>query len=164
MYTDTPVPPDEPYAENPPDGAVIDYYLKRDAAVAATLEILTSGRARGAEVLEHRCRRAGEGRRQLAVVLVPAGAGALDEGRDCSGTRGICISRAPAGECSLPISATPHNTKCEPEGIWAQPGQYTAKLTVDGKSYTQSFTVRMDPRVKATAAALQQQYSLSLAL
>ncbi|HVT40652.1 MAG TPA: glycosyl hydrolase, partial [Gemmatimonadaceae bacterium] len=30
MYTDSPVPPDEPYAENPPDGAVIDYYLKSD--------------------------------------------------------------------------------------------------------------------------------------
>jgi hypothetical protein len=71
---------------------------------------------------------------------------------------------APAGECSLPISATPHNTKCEPEGIWAHPGQYTAKLTVDGKSYSQTFTVRMDPRIKATAAAMQQQYSLSLAL
>jgi hypothetical protein len=31
--TDTPLPPDEPLAENPPDGAVIDYYLAQSAAV-----------------------------------------------------------------------------------------------------------------------------------
>ncbi len=42
MYTDTPVPPDEPLAENPPDGAPIDYYLSRDASGPVTLEILTA--------------------------------------------------------------------------------------------------------------------------
>ena len=30
-YTDTPVPPDEPHAENPPAGAILDYYLARPA-------------------------------------------------------------------------------------------------------------------------------------
>jgi hypothetical protein len=70
----------------------------------------------------------------------------------------------PGAGCSLPISATPHNTKCEPEGPWVAPGPYTAKLTVNGASQTQTFTVRMDPRVKTPAAALQQQYALSLAL
>ncbi|HRG96972.1 MAG TPA: hypothetical protein PLR99_12035, partial [Polyangiaceae bacterium] len=39
MYTDTPIPPDEPRAENPPDGAVIDYHLSRDAQ-RVTLEIV----------------------------------------------------------------------------------------------------------------------------
>jgi hypothetical protein len=32
------------------------------------------------------------------------------------------------------------------------PGQYTVKLTVDGKSYAQPITVKMDPRVRLTAA------------
>src|ERR1035437_487650 len=163
MYTDTPVPPDEPYAENPPDGAVIDYYLKRDAAGSVTLEISTST---GLPVREF------------------SSADRVDPVKDVGNwpsywfrpTQVLSTKaglqryvwdlhfEAPAGECSLPISATPHNTKCEPEGIWAQPGKYTAKLTVDGKSYAQSFTVRMDPRVKTPAAALQQQYTLSLAL
>ncbi|HVT40843.1 MAG TPA: hypothetical protein VHE78_17520, partial [Gemmatimonadaceae bacterium] len=70
----------------------------------------------------------------------------------------------PGASCSLPISATPHNTKCEPEGPWVLPGSYTAKLTVGGTSYTQSFAVRLDPRVRTSAASLQQQYVLSLAL
>ena len=37
--TDTPLPPDEPAAQNPPDGAVLDYFLP-SAASTVTLEIL----------------------------------------------------------------------------------------------------------------------------
>ncbi len=42
MYTDSPVPPDEPIAENPPDGAIIDYNLKGDASGPVALDILAS--------------------------------------------------------------------------------------------------------------------------
>ena len=31
LNTDTPLPPDEPAGENPPDGAMIDYYLEKSA-------------------------------------------------------------------------------------------------------------------------------------
>lgn len=31
MNTDTPLPPEEPAGENPPDGAIIDYYLNNNA-------------------------------------------------------------------------------------------------------------------------------------
>jgi hypothetical protein len=62
---------------------------------------------------------------------------------------------------TYPIAATPHDTASEPKGPWIVPGTYTARLTVDGKSYTQPLTVRMDPRVKSGAAALQQQFALS---
>ncbi len=41
------------------------------------------------------------------------------------------------------------------------PGQYTAVLTAGGKSYSQSFTVQMDPRVKTPVAGLAQQSRLS---
>ena len=40
--TDTPLPPDEPTAPNPPEGAIIDYYLKSAASGPVTLEILAS--------------------------------------------------------------------------------------------------------------------------
>src|SRR5207237_992014 len=39
---DTPIPPDEPAGENPPDGAVIDYYLGHPASGPVTLEIRDS--------------------------------------------------------------------------------------------------------------------------
>ena len=37
--TDTPLPPDEPRLPNPPEGAIIDYYLKSAASGPVTLEI-----------------------------------------------------------------------------------------------------------------------------
>ena len=40
-WPDTPLPPEFPAGQNPPDGAIIDYYLARDAAV--TLDIATAG-------------------------------------------------------------------------------------------------------------------------
>ncbi len=39
MNTDTPLPPDEPTAPNPPEGAIINYYLKSAATGPVTLEI-----------------------------------------------------------------------------------------------------------------------------
>ena len=60
-----------------------------------------------------------------------------------------------------PISATPHNTPKEPHGPWVVPGTYTVRLTVNGQTYTQPLTVRMDPRVKASAATLARQFALS---
>jgi hypothetical protein len=41
------------------------------------------------------------------------------------------------------------------------PGMFTARLTVDGKIYNQSFTVKMDPRVKTAAKDLTLQHDLS---
>ncbi len=40
MNTDTPLPPDEPAGANPPDGAVIDYYIGAAASGPVKLEIL----------------------------------------------------------------------------------------------------------------------------
>jgi hypothetical protein len=59
-----------------------------------------------------------------------------------------------------PISAIPHDTPLEPQGPWAMPGRYTVKLTVDGRSYTQSLLLKMDPRVKSSAADLTSQFAM----
>ncbi|MFI5310347.1 MAG: glycoside hydrolase [Gemmatimonadales bacterium] len=164
MYTDTPVPPDEPYAENPPDGAIIDYYLKGDLSGVVTLEILgEKGRVIRKFSSSDPVRPVvDEGNwpwywfRPTQVLSAKAGLQRF--------AWDLHFAPPPGAGCSLPISATPHNTKCEPEGPWVAPGQYTARLTAGGTSYTQTFTVRMDPRVKTPAAAQQQQYTLSLAL
>ena len=49
-----------------------------------------------------------------------------------------------------------------PTSPWIMPGKYTVVLTVDGKKYTQSLRVQMDPRVKASMADLQKQFDLSI--
>src|SRR5207302_11010642 len=38
LNTDTPLPPDEPAGDNPPDGAMIDYFLLNDANRPVTIE------------------------------------------------------------------------------------------------------------------------------
>jgi len=62
---------------------------------------------------------------------------------------------------SYPISAVYMNTEPNQTAHWVMPGTYTATLTVDGKVYTQTFTIKMDPRVKTSTAILQQQHDLS---
>ena len=68
------------------------------------------------------------------------------------------------GRGGLPIAAIPYNTAQGPGTPWANPGTYTLKLTVDGKSYTQPITVKQDPRVKTPALAMQRVYSLTRAM
>ena len=46
-------------------------------------------------------------------------------------------------------------------GPWAMPGNYTVKLTVNGQSYEQPFTVKMDPRVKTSQEELQKQFDMA---
>ena len=67
------------------------------------------------------------------------------------------------GGPNLPIAAVPHNTVPAPTTPWANPGQYTVKLTVNGRTWSQPITVKQDPRVKTPALALQQIYTLSKA-
>jgi hypothetical protein len=67
------------------------------------------------------------------------------------------------GRGGLPIAAIPFNTAPAPATPWVPPGQYTVKLTVNGKTLSQPLTVTQDPRVKTPALAMQQVYTLSTA-
>jgi hypothetical protein len=60
-----------------------------------------------------------------------------------------------------PIAAVYRNTAPAPTSPWVMPGKYTVVLTVGGKSYEQSLTVMMDPRVKTSNADLLEQFKLS---
>jgi hypothetical protein len=64
-------------------------------------------------------------------------------------------------EPEFPISATYGNTAPQATSPWVAPGDYTVTLTVDGKTFTQPLTVVMDPRVKASATDLHEQFDLS---
>jgi hypothetical protein len=66
----------------------------------------------------------------------------------------------PAFSHSYEINANPGLTPPSPEGPMAPPGVYTIKLTVDGKSYSQSLTVHNDPRSPATLADVRAQAAL----
>jgi hypothetical protein len=57
--------------------------------------------------------------------------------------------------------AVPHRSEHTPAAPWAPPGRYTVRLKVNGKSYTQPLTLRLDPRIKTPAAGLAQLATLS---
>jgi hypothetical protein len=63
-----------------------------------------------------------------------------------------------------PIAAVPHDTGRAPLGPRVLPGQYTIRLTANGHTYTAPLTVKMDPRVKTSAAGLQQMFQLETRL
>src|SRR5439155_13120934 len=67
------------------------------------------------------------------------------------------------GGPNLPIAAIGHNTVPAPTTPWVNPGQFTVKLNVNGRSYTQPIVVKQDPRVRTPALVMQQVYTLSKA-
>lgn len=162
MYTDTPVPPDEPRAENPPDGAMIDYHLARDAG-KVTIEIVNAaGRVLRTFSSDDPTPAPADAGNWPRYWFRPAAAPSAKAGLQRF-TWDLHHAR-PTEQCSLPISGTPYNTKCEPEGPWVMPGTFAARLTVDGAVQSQTFMVRMDPRVRTPLVALRQQHDLSVAL
>jgi len=164
LNPDTPIPPDEPAGENPPDGAMIDYYLGKNAEGAVTLEIKDG---KGKVV-----------RRYSSADAVPPidpklkiPAYWVRPPQVLSSERGahrflwdMHYAPVPGVESEYPMTAVPHNTAPEPTSPWVMPGDYSAVLTVDGKSYARAFSVKMDPRVKASMADLTQQFEQSKAL
>ena len=62
---------------------------------------------------------------------------------------------------SFPLAAIFMNTGPKFSTPWVMPGVYIVKLTFDGKELTQSFLIKMDPRVKTSFADLQKQHDLS---
>lgn len=63
-----------------------------------------------------------------------------------------------------PIAAIPHDTPRYPLGPTVMPGFYSVKLTVDGKSFTAPVTIKMDPRIKTSAAGLQKKFQAEMTL
>jgi photosystem II stability/assembly factor-like uncharacterized protein len=162
LNTDTPLPPDEPAGENPPEGAMIDYSLEKDASGPVTIEIKNSN---GATVRKYssddppqkydpkKLRIPEYWIRPLQSVSTKAGLHRF--------LWDMHYTPVPEVEPEYPMSATYRNTAPKPTSPWVMPGDYTVVLTVDGKSFNQPMTVHMDPRVKASLADWQDQFDLS---
>ena len=168
----TPWPPELQAGENPPPGAMVDYYLP-GAANEVKLEILN---AQGKVIRTYSSK---------DQVLSP------DPAIDPAAYNQICQQTPTAQDCNLPLywpapqqilktsagmhrfswdmhydpipgaggggrgggggnGAVPHRTYPGVNAPWVAPGAYSVRLTVDGKSLTQPITIKMDPRVKIT--------------
>ncbi|MBS1858626.1 MAG: glycoside hydrolase [Acidobacteria bacterium] len=147
--TDTPLPPEEPAGKNPPDGAVLYYWLPRDARAPVTLEILDST----GKVLR-RYSSADKPEPPSPTLNVPtywirpfqplpANAGMHRFVWDLHAAETAGGRRRFGGE--YPISAIYMDTPGA-QGEWMPPGTYRARLTVDGRAMEREIVVRPDPR------------------
>lgn len=162
LNTDTPLPPDEPAGENPPDGAMIDYSLAKDAAGPVTIEIKDS---KGASVRKYSSDDAPEKYDPKKLRIPEYWIRPLQSVSTKPGMHRFLwdmhYAPVPNIEPEYPMTATFRNTAPAATSPWATPGDYIVTFTADGQSFTQPLTVKMDPRVKASAADLQEQFDLS---
>ena len=166
-HPDTPIQPDEPTGENPPDGAILDYFLPQPASGPVTLEIVD---AHGKLVRRYSSAdKPDVSQAELEKQLIPlywirmprtlsAGAGMH---------RWVWDLHYPAPDSlryEYPISAVPRDTPRVPLGPLAVPGEYTARLSVNGQTLTAPLTLKMDPRVNTPSPGFEQQFTLEMRL
>jgi photosystem II stability/assembly factor-like uncharacterized protein len=145
----TPVPHDEPLAENPPTGAVIDYYLKEKARGPVRLEIFDQdGKA---------VRRFGSDDLLPKTNLneVPIVAEWIHDESPPSADAGM---HRFVWDLHYALPKGVRRSFYGPAGPWALPGNYTVTLTANGKSTSQPLVITMDPRVKTPQEDLVREF------
>jgi len=140
----TPQPRDEPIAENPPYGAIIDYYLKSTASGAVTLEILDPA----GEVIR---------RYSSEDQSPPINPDTLDIPAFWKPAPAPLSTAAGMHRWVWDLRPTPPADRGSggaasggrrSEAAAVLPGTYNVKLTVGGKSFTQPLKLKMNPRMK----------------
>jgi hypothetical protein len=171
----TPWPPELPAGENPPPGAIVDYYLP-SGVDDVKLEVLNA---------------------ESKVIRTYSSSDPVrkpDPATDPVAYNKVCQAMPSAQDCGLPLywpappqilktsagmhrftwdihydpipgtpaarggdadGAVPHRTYPVVNAPWAAPGVYTVRLTAGGQSVTQPITIRLDPRVKITPEVKQ---------
>jgi photosystem II stability/assembly factor-like uncharacterized protein len=161
--TDTPLPPEIPAGQNPPDGAMLDYWIKASINGPVTLQLSDAN---------------GKVVRAFSSEDKPAPVDANDLNVPMYWIRPERVLSKAAGmhrflwdlhypppdslEHEYPISAIYGDTPRYPLGPAVLPGKYTVTLTVQGKTLSQKLTIKMDPRVKTSPAGLKAQFDLGM--
>jgi hypothetical protein len=153
-FLGTPLPPEEPQANNPPDGAIVDYYLDSDAN-KVTLQVL-DGKGR---VLRHF---SSADKPTVKRPLLPIAERWFPEPQALKTSAGEhrFIWDLSSGGSGTDVEGDDIDASSIPPGSRVPPGTYTLRLTVDGTSMERPVQVTMDPRSTATTQVLDQQFAL----
>jgi photosystem II stability/assembly factor-like uncharacterized protein len=152
-FPGTPLPPEEPTAENPPAGAILDYFL-RSSASTVSLEIFDAQ-----QNLVHKF--SSEDKHPEKRPPLPIAERWFPEPAVLETNPGLqrfvwdFSWRSSGG-----LSGDEESEFRNPRGPKVVPGIYTVRLTVNGKAQTQPLEVVMDPRSTATPETLHQQLQL----
>ena len=161
MNTDTPLPPEEPAGENPPDGAMIEYYLPSSTNEAVQVDILNQQK----EIV--RTFKSTDTLYTIPEVNIPLYW--IRPQSILSNKAGMHrllwdMKYAPLNiPVSYPMTAVKNNTAPDATAPWVLPGMYSVRITVGSKVIEQPLEIKMDPRVKTAMADLQRQHNLSKA-
>jgi photosystem II stability/assembly factor-like uncharacterized protein len=159
---DTPLPPETPVGENPPAGAVIDYWLGAPTAGPVSLEIFDANNQLVRRFSSTDVPRSPKAERYFAKEWIkPPQALAATPGMHRF-VWNLRYGRPDTIQYGYSIAATPAGgTPIEPEGPFALPGQYRVVLSAGGQQYTAPLTLKEDPRLQASAADLEASLALS---
>ena len=159
MNTDTPLPPEEPAGENPPDGAMIDYTIGETASSPVTLSIIDS---KGIVVRKFS---SNDTLYKIPEVNIPLYWIRPQQilSKEIGAHRFLWdMKYNPINEpAAFPMGAVKNNTAPDATAPWVMPGVYRLQLNVNGKTYEQTMQINMDPRVKTSLKDLQRQHDLS---
>ena len=162
MNPPTPWPADFPATRNPPNGAVIDYYLGPQASGVVSLEIADSKGQTIARFNSNDPVPAFDPRYPDPPVwarpprVLSAAPGHHRFLWDLQYPQVPGLSTGPDDEL-----ATPHDTPQVSTAPWVLPGDYTVRLTANGKTQSEPLKVVMDPRVKTPMPELEAQFTMA---
>jgi len=160
--TDTPLPPDEPAAANPPDGVVFSYLLGAGAERPVTLEIIET--LTGETIRRYSSDDAAEGPipgRNMPDYWIRPPQRVMTSPGLHRFVWDLRYAPPAVDRFTYPIAAAASDTPRVPRGMFVMPGTYQVRLTVGGRVLRQPVVVRMDPRVKTPVADLALQLRLS---
>ncbi|HET6912059.1 MAG TPA: hypothetical protein VFH71_01815 [Rhodanobacteraceae bacterium] len=151
-FTGTPMPRDEPTAENPPWGAYIDYELASAPRKPVELSIYDAS----GKLVRHYSSAEQPKAPDLSKINMTADWMHVPSALQV--TPGLHrfvwpLRYAPPAELA---DGDPYAN-----GAWAPPGSYTVEMKVDGKTFKQPLVVLADPRVHLPQAAFDQQFALA---
>ena len=155
VFLGSPLPPEEPAAKNPPDGAVLDYYLKSPAK-RVTLEIYDSSR--------QLVRRYASGGKEQTYPPLPIAPRWLPKPVVLENGAGM---HRFVWDLRWSSSGSPEEIEEDegygaPRGPRVTPGIYQLRLTIDGDILMQNLKIEIDPRSSATSVELDEQLRLGL--
>ncbi|HET6974924.1 MAG TPA: hypothetical protein VFI24_01270 [Pyrinomonadaceae bacterium] len=159
-----PLGPTATLGRNPANGVVVYYSLKTKPTSDVDLEFLDPT-GKSIRKFTARVRRAAEGAAVQAPAGPPPGEGGFGGGGapppvpiEVGLNRFVWDTRYPDAVRFPGMILWAGETR----GPKLAPGTYQVKLTVDGKSYTQNFEIKADPRLTTTPADYAKQVELGL--
>jgi photosystem II stability/assembly factor-like uncharacterized protein len=153
-FLGTPLPPEEPQADNPPDGAIVDYYLRGNAE-NVSLQILDGQ----GHVIRHY---SSEDKTTVKRPLLPIAERWFPKPQVLETSVGEhrFVWDLRVGGSGTKMGGD-DDASSVPAGPRVAPGTYTVRLSVDGTTMEQPLKVTMDPRSDATAQVLNEQFTLA---